>query len=120
MLPFPITSLEQTYLAFKAYYIAKHGSNKFETIFEKISYSERIKQISSLSIRDRKAPTIRDFLNEVVSIPYFIISKNETKAIAILIALNQWNEVVNKEYKLANNIELERKVQSIFEQLGIN
>jgi hypothetical protein len=119
MLPFPITTFDDTYQAYKKYYIAKNGSNKYEKIYEIIFNSNKIDFILKHSVSDQIAPTAADFFVQIHAIGYFIFAKNETKALGILIAMNLWNEKINKRYKFATDQEMDHKIKSVFRQLSM-
>lgn len=119
MLPFDITTFYETYQAYKNYFIARNGSNKFEKAYDIILSSNKIQQILSLSINKRIAPTSKDFLIEIHMIPYFIFAKNETRAMGALIALNYWDERVNNIYCLASERDMSEKIKSVFGQLSM-
>jgi len=115
--PVPITNFNETYQAYKNYYIAKNGSNKFEKIFDEVTNSTQLKQLYQLSVSNRIAPTSADFLVAIVSIKYFIIAKNSTRVMGGLIGLFYWNETINRKMNLATEEEMTHKIKSVFDQL---
>lgn len=119
MIPFTITTFNETYNAYKNYYISRNGSNKFEKVFDVISTSSKINSILNWSINNRQAPTSRDFLIEIHTIGFFIFAKNETRAMGALVALYYWNEKVNKNYHLTTDQEMSDKIKSVFGQLSM-
>ncbi len=119
MLPFPITTFIQTYKAYKNYYISNNGSNKFEKIYDTVINSDKIKTTLQWSVNNRKAPSSADFLINIHSIGYFIIAKNETRAMGALVALYYWNESVNNHYHFANEQDMSDKIRSVFGQLSM-
>jgi hypothetical protein len=119
MLPFPITTFNETYQAYKQYYIARNGSDKFEKTYDIITNSEKIKKIFQWSINNGKAPTTKDFLIDIHSMSYFIFAKNETRAMGAIIALYYWNERINKSYHFATEQDLSDKIKSVFGQLSM-
>lgn len=119
MIPFPITTFDATYNAFKQYYIARNGSNKFEKAYDIVTNSDKISRLLQLSVRDRVAPTTRDFLIDICAIPYFIFAKTETRALGTIIALHFWNERVNKTYRFASESDMADKIKSVFGQLSM-
>src|ERR1035437_4371506 len=106
MLPFPITTFNETYHAYKNYFIAKNGSNKFEKIYDIVTNSDKIKQTIQLSVNYSNAPSSADFLINIHSIPYFILAKNETRAMGAIVALYIWNEKVNTRYNFATERDM--------------
>jgi hypothetical protein len=119
MPPVPITTFIETYQAYKNYYIARNGSNKFEKIFDDIINSPKINQIFQWSVNNQKAPTSMDFLIVVHSMSYFIIAKNETRAMGAIVALYYWNERINKIYHLVSDQDMSDKIKSVFGQLSM-
>lgn len=119
MLPFPITTFNDTYLAYKQYFIARNGSNKFEKAYDIVTNSDKINRILQLSADQRIAPTSKDFLIEIHAMSYFIFAKNETRAMGAIIALYYWNERVNNSYHLANERDMSDKIKSVFGQLSM-
>ena len=119
MLPFPITTFNETYLAYKQYYIARNGSNKFEKAYDIITNSAKIDKILKMSINYKSAPTSKDFLIEIHTMAYFIFAKNETTALGAIIALYYWNERVNKRYHFASEQDMSDKIKSVFGQLSM-
>lgn len=119
MLPFPITSFDETYMAYKQYFIARNGSDKFEKIYDVITNSEKINKIHQWSVNNKKAPTSKDFLIDIHTMSYFIFAKNETRAMGAIIALYYWNERVNKFYHISNEQDMSNKIKSVFGQLSM-
>ncbi|HHT21852.1 MAG TPA: hypothetical protein GXZ87_00865 [Bacteroidales bacterium] len=119
MPPVPITTFQETYQAYKNYYIARNGSNKFERIYDDITNSSKIDQILQWSINNRIAPNAKDFLIIVHTMSFFIIAKNETRAMGAIVALYYWNERVNRKYCLATEKEMSEKIKSVFGQLSM-
>jgi len=119
MPPVPISSFNDTYIAYKSYYIARNGSNKFERIYDDIINSSKINQILQWSVSNRKAPSSADFLVIVHTMSFFIIAKNETRAMGAIVALYYWNERVNKTYHFASEQEMSDKIKSVFGQLSM-
>lgn len=119
MLPFPISTFSETYQAYKQYYIARNGSNKFEKAFDVVTSSDKIKMILQWSITNRKAPSSKDFLIEIHAMSYFIFAKNETRAMGAIIALYHWNERINKTYHFASEQDMSDKIKSVFGQLSM-
>ena len=119
MLPFPITTFNETYLAYKQYFIARNGSDKFEKAYDIITNSEKINRIIQWSINNKNAPTSKDFLVEIHTMSYFIFAKNETRAMGAIIALYYWNERVNRVYHFADEQDMSDKIKSVFGQLSM-
>lgn len=119
MPPVPISTFQETYQAYKNYYIARNGSNKFERIFDEITNSNKINKTLQWSVNNRTPPTSKDFLINVHSMSYFIIAKNETRAMGAIVALYYWNEKVNKTYHLATEQDMSDKMKSVFGQLSM-
>ena len=119
MLPFPITTFNETYLAYKQYFIARNGSDKFEKAYDIITNSEKINKILQWSVNNKKAPTSKDFLIDIHTMSYFIFAKNETRAMGAIIALYYWNERVNRNYHFANEQDMSDKIKSVFCQLSM-
>ncbi|MBN2890698.1 MAG: hypothetical protein JXL97_02420 [Bacteroidales bacterium] len=119
MLPFPITTFEETYKAYKNYYISRNGSNKFEKAYDTIVNSDKIGNIMRQSKSRFIAPSAKNFLVEIHTIRYFIFAKNETRAMGALIALYYWNETLNKTNQLASDQEMSEKIKSVFGQLSM-
>jgi len=119
MLPFQITTIEATFQAFRSYYIRTNGTDKYETLFNKVSSSGKFSQLYGESIRMRIVPTVKDYIYTIVQIPYFIFAKSETRALGVIIAIRLWDERVNRAFDLATKQELDQKTQSIFNQLSV-
>ena len=119
MLPFPITTFNETYLAYKQYFIARNGSNKFEKAYDTVTNSDKIYKILQWSVGNRAAPSSKDFLIQIHLISYFIFAKNETRAMGAIIALHYWNERVNKIHHIASEHEMSDKIRSVFGQLSM-
>jgi len=119
MLPFQITTIEATFQAFRSYYIRKNGTDKYDTLFIKISSSAKFSRLFGESIRMQIVPTVKDYIYTTAQIPYFLFAKGETRALGVIIAIRFWDERVNKAYNLATSQELDRKMQSVFNQLSV-
>lgn len=119
MIPFQITTIEETFQTFRSYYVSKYGIDKYETLYYKVASSDRFSRLFGESIRMRIVPTVKDYIYTIALIPYFLFAKGETRALGVLIAIRLWDERVNKAYGLATAHELDRKTQSVFEQLSV-
>ena len=119
MLPFQITTLEQTFQTFRTYYVSKYGIEKYEALYNKIAISDKFSRLFGESIRLGFVPTAKDFIYTIAPMPYFLFARGETRALGVIIAIRLWDERVNKVYELANQIELDHKTQSVFEQLSV-
>lgn len=120
MIPFQITTLENTFKAFRAYYTSQYGVDKYETLFNKVSTSVKLSQLFGESIRMRITPSVKDYIITMATSPFFIFAKSETRALGVIIAIRLWDERVNKAFGLANQAELDQKTRSVFEQLSVN
>lgn len=119
MPPVPISTFNDTYLAYKSYYIARNGSNKFERVYDIVTNSEKIIRILQWSVTNRVAPSSQNFLIEIHLISYFIFAKNETRAMGAIIALYNWNERINKTYHLASEQDMSEKIKDVFGLLSM-
>jgi hypothetical protein len=119
MLPFQITTLEHTFLAFRTYYASKYGVEKYESLYNKVANSDKYSRLFGESIRMRIVPTAKDFIYTIAPIPYFLFAKGETRALGVVIAIRLWDERVNKVYSLATTQELDNKTRSVFIQLSL-
>jgi hypothetical protein len=117
MIPFQITTLEATFKAFRAYYISQNGALKYETLYNKVASSGKFSRLFGESMQ--MVPTVKDFIYTIAPMPYFLIAKVETRALGVLIAIRLWDERVNKAYRMVPPMELDRKVQSVFDQLSV-
>jgi hypothetical protein len=119
MLPFQITTLEATFKDFRAYYIMQNGTEKYESLYNKVASSDKFSRLFGESLRMQVAPTVKDFIYTIALMPYFLFAKGETRALGVLIAIRLWDERVNKVYGMITETELDRKVQSVFDQLSV-
>jgi hypothetical protein len=119
MLPFQITTIELTFQAFRSYYISKHGERKYETMYNKVSSSEKFSRLIGDSIRIGIVPSVKDFIYTVSLMPFFLFTNNETRALGVFIAIRLWDERVNKVYFMATSQELDLKAPSVFQQLSL-
>lgn len=119
MMPFSVGSLEPTYQAFKSYYVAKYGSNKFEKLYDSVANSDRIRNLFRITVTERIAPSGTDFISMILELRYFIIAKNETRAMGAVVALRFWNEQVNHVHHFATPEQIDQKLQVIFNKWGL-
>lgn len=119
ILPYTISTLDNTYISFQTYYISKYGVSKFEKVESKILFSNKMAELNGLSIQMGTVPTARDFVTVISSIPYFMFAGTDTTILACLIAMKQWNERINSTYHLAAQYTLDSKVHSLFNMFGL-
>lgn len=119
MPPVQITTFNDTYKAYKNYYISRNGSNKFEKIYDVVTNHSECSRILQFSVNQNIAPSAGDFLTSIFSMSYFILAKNESRAMGALVFIYYWNERVNKQYGLAIDTQLCEKIRSVFGQLSM-
>lgn len=119
MLPYTVSTLDNTYISFQTYYISKYGVSKFEKVESKVLFSNKIAELNGLSIQMGAVPTARDFVTAINSMAYFMFAGTDTTILACLIAMKQWNERINSTYHLATSYALDHKVQSLFKIFGL-
>ena len=119
MPPVQVTNFEDTYRAYKNYYIARNGSNKFEKIYDVVTNHSECSRILQYSVNNRMAPSAGDFLTCIFSMSYFILAKNESRAMGAIVFIYYWNERVNNHYGFATESQLSDKIRSIFGQLSM-
>lgn len=119
MPPVQVTNFDDTYRAYKNYYISRNGSVKFEKIYDVVTNHSQCSRILQTSVNQRIAPSAGDFLTCIFSMSYFILAKNESRAMGALVFIFYWNERVNKNYNFATEQQLTNKITSIFGQLSM-
>jgi hypothetical protein len=119
MPPVQVTTFNETYQAYKNYYIARNGSNKFEKIYDVVTNHSECSRVLQVTVNQRITPSAGDFLTCIFSMSYFIIAKNESRAMGALVFIYYWNERVNKTYGFATEQQLSQKITSIFGQLSM-
>lgn len=119
MLPYTISTLDNTYMSFRTYYISKYGISKFEKVESKVLFSNKMATLNGLSIQMSSVPTARDFVTAISSMTYFMFAGNDTTILACLTAIKLWDERINKTYHLATRHTLDAKVYSLFNMFGL-
>lgn len=119
MLPYTVSTLDNTYISFQTYYISKYGVSKFEKVENKVLLSNKMAELNGLSIQMRAVPTARDFVTAINSMAYFMFASTDTTILACLIAMKQWNERINSTYHFVTQSVLDYKVQSLFNMFGL-
>lgn len=112
-------SFEIIYSSFKSHYIANNGSNKFEKIHREIIESKKVREAFEESARRQISISGTDIFGLIFLLPYFIIAKNETRAMGALVALKFWNESVNRNYTIADKDSVYHKVQVIMHKFSL-
>lgn len=113
------TEFGAMFAEYRSYYINKNGISKYNKVHDNIQKSNKVSMLDGVSIRMKQAPTAKDYLNTLNTIPYFMFSGNETCALGAIIAIKLWNERVNQTYCFATNAELSHKVESVFKFLKL-
>ncbi len=101
---------------FVSAYIREFGERKFKTILDKIMTSNKISGLISTAKYKGIAPGSKDFLYSLNEIPYFILSRGQTQAVAALIALQRWNDEVNSQQFLLTEAGLRLRALNIIEE----
>jgi hypothetical protein len=115
--------LESTYSAmyagYKLQFIEKYGREKFQNIFDTIIDSKIVKKLFIQAQNLNVAPAGKDYVNAILSMPYFIFAKNDTRIMGSLIALYIWDQNVNIHFKLKDIRQMGYTVDDIFGNLGV-
>jgi len=119
MIFIPTDSLENAYNAFKSYFIAENGSNKFEQVYSEIATSTKFKELCQYSIQNKSGLSGTEFFGLVFYLRYFIFAKNETRALGALVALKLWNDNVNKIYNFADKKSVNYKIETILAKFNL-
>jgi hypothetical protein len=77
-------------------YIREFGERKFKTVLDKVMTSDKISGLISTSRYRMATPGAKTFLACINEINYFIFSRNETQALAGLLAVSRWNLEANQ------------------------
>lgn len=83
-------------------YKLEFGRRKLEKIHRKIQTSKKISTLIYLSKQKGLIPNKNDFLYSLYEVPYFMISKADTLAVAALLSLERWNQECNKQLGIAS------------------
>lgn len=119
MLPYIISTQEETFKTYSDYYIWKNGRKKYEKVKEKVLFSNSIAQLNGISLQMNGMPTARDFLSAVKSTTYFMFAGQDATILACLLAINLWNEKINKVYKFAQQSIINNNVRGVFKMFGL-
>lgn len=87
---------------FKSLYITSFGVRKFEKISSIISNSNNVNKLIALSDEKKQAPLSLDYIYSISSIPYFIFSRGDTKALGAILAFEKWMKLSNKDFYYTN------------------
>lgn len=119
MLPYIISTQEETFKSYSDYYIWKNGRKKYEKVKEKVLFSSSIAQLNGISLQMNGMPTARDFLSAVKSTTYFMFAGQDTTILACLMTINLWEEKVNKVYRIAQQNSIDNNVKGLFRMFGL-
>lgn len=103
----------------RTFYLRKHGTDKAETVFNKVVESSAIQKLFEISYRRGIAPNHVDFISAINETMYFIIQSNETQALAVLVAAFTWGEEVNSNRRLKSALDLRDDALKIFKKYSI-
>ena len=95
------------------------GANKFSKVFQKVVTSDKLNGMIGEAQGRMVPPGTEDILARLNTIPYFMFSRNETQAIAALLVLQRWHEMVNVHQNLLNEEGLKLRAMGILKKLGL-
>ncbi|WP_200974455.1 hypothetical protein [Echinicola sp. 20G] len=114
-----MSSFNTIFENYKEKFTYKHGHNKVQKIKSKVLSSSNLKKLSQISIDRRIAPSEADFGSGIHTITYFMFAGGETTAMAELFAIHNWNETVNRTYRLCSDLDLCHKAEATFRRYQI-
>ena len=97
-------------------YMKEFGERKFSKILNKVNDSGKVKKLIDISSSKGIKPNYIDFMQTILSIPYFMVSNSKTKSIAGIIAIQRWNLEVNSVRNLATRDELKMTVLKLIRE----
>lgn len=87
-------------------YLLVNGERKFQTVLDKVMTSNKVSGLISTSRYKMARLDGKTILACLHEIPYFMFSRNETMALAGLLALTRWNAEANLYAALADDDRL--------------
>lgn len=91
---------------FSNIYIEQCGRLEYDNILKKISNSNSFSKMNSSSKLNRTWVNEKSIIGPLLLIPYFMFKGGYAQYLASLIALERWNQEVNKFTKVQSNREL--------------
>jgi len=112
-------TFHEMYMDYQSEFKNEYGRDKFQKIFNTVTNSntiiDLIRKAQSLNI----APTGRDITTCILSMPYFIFAKSDTRLMGSIIALYMWDQQVNVYFQLKDIKAMYYTIEDIFGNLGI-
>jgi hypothetical protein len=99
-------------------YIREYGERKLRKISSKINESNGVMKYLVKLQEVNTSPLCDDIIATVMNMPYFMVAKKETVAIASIILLEMWNDKINLDNKLLSDSGLETLARRILRSCG--
>jgi hypothetical protein len=99
-------------------YIREYGERKLRKISSKIHESNGVLKYLVKLQEVNTPPLCDDLIATVMNMPYFMVAKKETVAVASLILLEMWNDKINLDNKLLIESELDSLARRILRNCG--
>ena len=96
--------------SFPANYAREYGDRKLRKVASKVESSLGVEKYLSKLNNSNSIPHFNNIITTVMNMPYFMVAKKETVAVASIILLKMWNEKENSKSNLLTDYGLEEMV----------
>ncbi len=94
-------------------YIREYGERHFRKIYKKVENSRSVNNYLIKLQEINFAPYHKDLIVTIMNMPYFMVAKRETVAMASILLLLKWDKMLNRNNKLADDNDLEMILKDI-------
>jgi len=88
-------------------YIREYGERHFRKINKKVENSGSVKKYLIKLQEINFAPYYKELIITIMNMPFFMVAKRETVAMASILLLLKWDDMLNKNNRLADDNDLE-------------
>ena len=95
-------------------YIAECGRDKFLKVLEKVMTANKPNKLIAIARMKSAAPSPKECLACICEVPFFFLQSNKTQAVAANLLLNRWDEEVNRDIDILDDLDLIKRGIAIF------